>query len=115
LTSHHDKGTIYDTNWQRSGFVKGLRKPVQIEGSPDVILPVKVMKVTSESQDKIDLAEMREDVVIAAKSTAVVGMERAIVVYVQCEENNEDELAKGRFEAMSRCSSQLVWVKWRRE
>ncbi|XP_070177871.1 uncharacterized protein [Littorina saxatilis] len=85
-----------------SGFVRGLR---------DEGIPVTVLE-TGDADRVKDVATMAgPDHVIAAGSRFVQGLERKIVVYVQTSKPVYDDEDWGRLFAMSRCTSQLIWVK----
>ncbi|XP_070185022.1 uncharacterized protein [Littorina saxatilis] len=85
-----------------SGFVRGLRQggvPVLVVRSDDVraIAEMAVM-------------EGDDDVVVADRSV-VAGLERPVVVLVRGSVMDCDLFNDERFDIMSRCTSQLVWVK----
>ncbi|XP_070179083.1 uncharacterized protein [Littorina saxatilis] len=85
-----------------SGFVRGLR---------DGGILVTVLE-TGDARRVKDVATMAgPDHVIAAGSRFVQGLERKIVVYVQTSKPVYDDEDWGRLCAMSRCTSQLIWVK----
>ncbi|XP_070206138.1 uncharacterized protein [Littorina saxatilis] len=82
-----------------SGFVRGLRQGC---------VPVRVVK----SGDDAAVEQMARmdgpDAVVAADSHVVSGIERHVVVLLGSEESTPFKDA--RFDLISRCSSQLVWV-----
>ncbi|KAK7096338.1 uncharacterized protein [Littorina saxatilis] len=90
-----------DDSSRASGFVRGLRG----EGIPITVLESGDARIG-------DVATMAgPDHVIAAGSRFVQGLERKIVVYVQTSKPVYDDEDWGRLCAMSRCTSQLIWVK----
>jgi hypothetical protein len=72
-------------------------------------IPVKVVTDDSSEDDKRSMALALEDTVIATDFTTASGLERQIVIGLG---TGKGRLVTGdlRLHAMSRCTSQLVWI-----
>ncbi|KAK7090459.1 hypothetical protein V1264_010253 [Littorina saxatilis] len=98
-TQTDDSGNVTE---EASGLIRGLREA----GIPVTILVEEDHTMLKE----VATMEGPNDV-FAAQSTEVQGLERKIVVFAQADGLNSENEDRGRLQAMSRCTAQLIWVK----
>ncbi|KAK7095128.1 uncharacterized protein [Littorina saxatilis] len=102
-TLFHDEKK--DVTKPTSGLVQALRD----EGIPVTVL------ASNDDEGIKDVATMTgPDEVVAADSIIINGLERKIVIFVQHKGQSHEAEDWGKLWAMSRCTSQLVWLRQRR-
>lgn len=100
-----ENGTVTS---EANGFIRGLRAAK---------LPFRVIKKEHEPADVYDTAVAKSDAVTVTYYGVVPGLERKVVVWLPHRIEGEDDdktdkvlEARGRFNALSRCTAQLILV-----
>ncbi|KAK7088845.1 uncharacterized protein [Littorina saxatilis] len=110
LTAGH---ALHEGNGDSSDGASGTSASGFLQGLTRTGIPARVLTEGATKEEKKEVATMTgPDQVVVAECRMVSGLERPVVVWVQGDLTSKDE-HDGRLHAISRCTSQLIWVRRR--